>query len=165
MITLLSLVSFFAFEFPLMQAFLQFCSLFSFRDCFAISSGNSFYVDVKSLMDGSGVGPGNTDNSASVMPRPTKRSKMYVFPVLFPLSFMKFNHTHNFMRTDLEFYCTIMLCFLAFSVFSCNVCCFSLSCLISGFTLLSSSNFLTKELENFVDCMWRIILKSCECPF
>lgn len=44
--------------------------------CLMEAKRNSSYVDVKSLMDGSGVGPGNTDNSASVMPRPTKRSKM-----------------------------------------------------------------------------------------
>ncbi|KAL5541788.1 hypothetical protein UlMin_009498 [Ulmus minor] len=34
------------------------------------------YVDAKCLMEGSGVSLGNTDHSTSVLPRPTKRSKL-----------------------------------------------------------------------------------------
>ncbi|XP_024026969.1 uncharacterized protein LOC21391822 isoform X2 [Morus notabilis] len=44
--------------------------------CLMEAKRNSSYVDVKSLMDGSGVGLGNIDNLASVMPRPTKRTKL-----------------------------------------------------------------------------------------
>jgi hypothetical protein len=55
--------------------------------------GNSACVDaayVASMMDVSGVSPGNMDHPACVMPPPTKRSKLYAFFV--PMMFHYFEY-------------------------------------------------------------------------
>lgn len=46
-----------------------------------ISLGNSTCVDAASMMDGTGINPGNKDRQASIMHPPTKRHKLYAFLV------------------------------------------------------------------------------------
>ncbi|WVY92508.1 hypothetical protein V8G54_031596 [Vigna mungo] len=63
--------------------------------------GHSTCVDGASMMDGTGINPGNRDHPASIMHPPTKRHKLYAFFVHLILRHLYFQNLNEQLRTDL----------------------------------------------------------------
>lgn len=75
----MQLLLLFVCKFYLQQNYILYCEGLACFVTYLFSLGNSACVDVASMMDVSGVCPGNMDHPACVMLPPTKRSKLYAF--------------------------------------------------------------------------------------